>query len=74
MVYEGVATVEMDLLQHKLATESPTQWGSRKWLLEQEKAITQVFAADRSTRLLSLNLLMHSLLKTSPHPMRKACS
>ncbi|XP_024859016.1 E3 SUMO-protein ligase ZBED1-like [Kryptolebias marmoratus] len=44
----------MGLSQHKLTTESPTRWGSRykmiAHLLEQEKAITQVLAADGTTR------------------------
>ncbi|XP_041837691.1 E3 SUMO-protein ligase ZBED1-like [Melanotaenia boesemani] len=48
------AQKEMGLPQHKLTTESPTRWGSRykmiMRLLEQEKAITQVLAADRATR------------------------
>lgn len=48
------AQKEMGLPQHKLTTESPTRWGSRykmiTRLLEQEKAITQVLAADRATR------------------------
>ncbi|KAL7824766.1 hypothetical protein SRHO_G00344380 [Serrasalmus rhombeus] len=45
---------DMGLPQHKLVTETPTRWGSKQKmiqrLLEQEKAITQVLAADRSTR------------------------
>ena len=48
---EGIA-------QSKLITESPTRWGSRQKMiqrvLEQEKPITQVLAADRSTRPLVL--------------------
>ncbi len=49
---------ELGLPRHKLVTESPTRWGSRQKMiqrgLEQEKAITQVLAADRSTRHLVL--------------------
>uniref|UniRef100_A0AAR2K029 BED-type domain-containing protein n=1 Tax=Pygocentrus nattereri TaxID=42514 RepID=A0AAR2K029_PYGNA len=41
---------DMGLPQHKLVTETPTRWGSKQKmiqrLLEQEKAITQVLAAD----------------------------
>ncbi|XP_067270785.1 E3 SUMO-protein ligase ZBED1-like [Pseudorasbora parva] len=52
------AQVELGLPPHKLVTESPTRWGSRQKmiqrLLEQEKAITHVLAADRSTRHLVL--------------------
>lgn len=52
------AQEELGLPQHKLVTESPTRWGSRQRmiqrLLEQEKAITQVLAAERSTRHLVL--------------------
>ncbi|XP_013860009.1 zinc finger BED domain-containing protein 1 [Austrofundulus limnaeus] len=52
------AQEELGLPQHKLMTESPTRWGSRQMmiqrLLEQEKAITQVLAAERSTRHLVL--------------------
>ncbi|XP_018956243.2 E3 SUMO-protein ligase ZBED1-like [Cyprinus carpio] len=48
------AQAELGLPPHKLVTESPTRWGSRQKMieriLEQEKAITQVLAADRSTR------------------------
>ncbi len=48
------AQVELGLPPHKLVTESATRWGSRQKMiqriLEQEKAITQVLAADRSTR------------------------
>ncbi|KAI7790592.1 putative zinc finger BED domain-containing protein 1-like [Triplophysa rosa] len=48
------AQVELGLLPHKLVTESATRWESRQKMiqrvLEQEKAITQVVAADRSTR------------------------
>lgn len=39
---------------HKLATESPTRWGSRQKMvgrmLEQEKAIRQVLSADKKSR------------------------
>ncbi|XP_038155642.1 E3 SUMO-protein ligase ZBED1-like [Cyprinodon tularosa] len=52
------AQEELGLPQHKLVTESPTRWGSRQRmiqrLLEQEKAITQVLAAEWSTRHLVL--------------------
>lgn len=52
------AQEELGLPQRKLVTESPTRWGSRQMmiqrLLEQEKAITQVLAAERSTRHLVL--------------------
>ncbi|KAJ8403671.1 hypothetical protein AAFF_G00349970 [Aldrovandia affinis] len=45
---------EQSLPLHKLITESPTRWGSRlqmmERVLEQEKAITQVLAADKKTR------------------------
>ncbi|KAK0132046.1 Zinc finger BED domain-containing protein 1 [Merluccius polli] len=55
------AQEELGLPQHKLVTESPTRWGSRQKmiqrLLEQEKAITQVLAADRSTRHLDIDVL-----------------
>jgi len=48
------AQVELGLPPQKLVTESATQWGSRHKMigriLEQEKAITKVLAADRSTR------------------------
>ncbi len=48
------AQIERGLHQHKLITESPTRWGSRlqmiERVLEQEKAITQVLAADKKTR------------------------
>lgn len=52
------AQEELGLPQHKLLTESPTRWGSRQkmiqLLFEQEKAITQILAADQSTRHLVL--------------------
>ncbi len=52
------AQIERGLHQHKLITESPTRWGSRlqmiERVLEQEKAITQVLAADKKTRHLVL--------------------
>ncbi|XP_050960772.1 E3 SUMO-protein ligase ZBED1 [Labeo rohita] len=45
---------ELNLPPHKLITESPTRWGSRvkmmERVLEQEKAITQVLAADQKSR------------------------
>ncbi|XP_057195870.1 E3 SUMO-protein ligase ZBED1-like isoform X1 [Triplophysa rosa] len=48
------AQIERGLPSHKLITESATRWGSRlqmiERVLEQEKAITQVLAADKKTR------------------------
>lgn len=48
------AQIERGLPPHKLITESATRWGSRlqmiERVLEQEKAITQVLAADKKTR------------------------
>ncbi len=48
------AQVELGLLPHKHVTELATRWGSSQkmiqWILEQEKVIRQVLAADRSTR------------------------
>ncbi|KAJ8381766.1 hypothetical protein SKAU_G00025440 [Synaphobranchus kaupii] len=45
---------ELNLPTHKLVTESPTRWGSRvkmmERMLEQEKAVTQVLAADQKSR------------------------
>ncbi|KAJ8358392.1 hypothetical protein AAFF_G00010390 [Aldrovandia affinis] len=45
---------EQSLPLHKLITESPTRWGSclqmMERVLEQEKAIIQVLAADKKTR------------------------
>lgn len=52
------AQKEHGLPEHKLVTESKTRWGSRQkmiqQLLEQEKAVTPVLAADRLTRHLVL--------------------
>nr|XP_054606785.1 E3 SUMO-protein ligase ZBED1-like [Nothobranchius furzeri] len=49
---------ELGLPEHKLITECCTRWGSKQRmiqrLLEQEKAITQVLAADKTTRHLML--------------------
>lgn len=50
----AAAQAELNLPLHKLITESPTRWGSRQKMiqrvLEQEKAITQVLAADKKSR------------------------
>ncbi|XP_041093515.1 E3 SUMO-protein ligase ZBED1-like [Polyodon spathula] len=55
----SVAQAELHLPQHQLITETPTHWGSRQEMiqrvLEQEKAIAQVLAADRKTRHLVLS-------------------
>ncbi|XP_014195077.2 E3 SUMO-protein ligase ZBED1-like [Haplochromis burtoni] len=52
------AQKELGLPEHKLITECCTHWGSKQRmiqrLLEQEKAITQVLAADKTTRHLML--------------------
>ncbi|XP_019206021.1 zinc finger BED domain-containing protein 1-like [Oreochromis niloticus] len=52
------AQKELGLPEHKLITECCTRWGSKQRmiqrLLEQEKAITQVLAADKTTRHLML--------------------
>ncbi|KAK7938916.1 hypothetical protein WMY93_002242 [Mugilogobius chulae] len=52
------AQKELGLPEHKLITECCTRWGSRQRmiqrLLEQEKAIAQVLAADKTTRHLML--------------------
>ncbi|KAL3972516.1 desumoylating isopeptidase 1 [Sarotherodon galilaeus] len=52
------AQKELGLPEHKLITECCTRWGSKQrmiqQLLEQEKAITQVLAADKTTRHLML--------------------
>ncbi|CAL9689321.1 unnamed protein product [Knipowitschia caucasica] len=52
------AQKELSLPEHKLITECCTRWGSRQRmiqrLLEQEKAIAQVLAADKTTRHLML--------------------
>lgn len=48
------AQLAIKLPQHKLITESPTQWGSKlamiERVLDQEKAISQVLKADKKMR------------------------
>lgn len=50
----AAAEEELKLSQHIMVTELPTRWGSRQKMvlrkLEQEKAIAQVFSADKKTR------------------------
>ncbi|KAK1900649.1 Zinc finger BED domain containing protein 4 [Dissostichus eleginoides] len=54
----GTAQQELNLPAHQLISESPTRWGSRakmiERVLEQERAISQVLAADKKTRHLVL--------------------
>ncbi|KAE8575740.1 hypothetical protein XENTR_v10003928 [Xenopus tropicalis] len=49
---------ELGLPKHQLTTETPTRWGSRQMMiqrvLEQERAINQVLAADKKSRHLIL--------------------
>lgn len=48
------AQKRLNLPTHQLITESPTRWGSRQKMvarvLEQQKAISEVLSADKSTR------------------------
>lgn len=48
------AQAELDLPDHSLVIETPTRWGSRQKMiqrvLEQEKAVTRVLAADKKIR------------------------
>ncbi|MBN3270517.1 SC61G protein, partial [Polyodon spathula] len=64
----NLAQAELNLPQ-QIITKTPTRWGSRQQMihrvLEQEKAITQVLAADRKTR----HLVQHGrtlILKSAP--------
>ncbi|KAK1906521.1 Zinc finger BED domain containing protein 1 [Dissostichus eleginoides] len=54
----GTAQQELNSPAHQLISESPTRWGSRakmiERVLEQERAISQVLAADKKTRHLVL--------------------
>ncbi|XP_061571822.1 E3 SUMO-protein ligase ZBED1-like [Cololabis saira] len=54
----ATAQQKLNLPAHQLISESPTRWGSREKMiervLEQEKAISQVLAADKKTRHLVL--------------------
>ncbi|KAL3988405.1 serine protease 27 [Sarotherodon galilaeus] len=57
-IVKAAAQKELGLPEHKLITECCTCWGSKQRMiqrpLEQEKAITQVLAADKTTRHLML--------------------
>ncbi|KAL1269060.1 hypothetical protein QQF64_031349 [Cirrhinus molitorella] len=48
------AQEELQLPKHALITECPTRWGSRQWMiewiLEQQKALSQILSADCKTR------------------------
>ncbi|XP_031723874.1 zinc finger BED domain-containing protein 4-like [Anarrhichthys ocellatus] len=50
----AIAQAELGLPKHQLTTETPTRWGSRQKMIqrltEQERAISQVFKADKKTR------------------------
>ncbi|XP_028434908.1 zinc finger BED domain-containing protein 1-like [Perca flavescens] len=50
----ATAQQELNLPAHQLISESPTRWGSREKMIEQEQAISQVLAADKKTQHLVL--------------------